>query len=202
LLDAATRVANPFEKTCPINEVLSSGTVSMRSNTRFFGRRTLALGSSAILLLAAMGCGGGKGDVSGTVTLDGKPLPAGKIAFLASKGAAVSADIQNGQYTVAKVPTGNVKVTVETASIKTQADQMQAGIRQGGPKSVPPNTPPEAKAHLEAEIKANAESAQKAKDLLAQYRPIPEKYGKPDTSGLSTTVKAGDNKFDVSLTSK
>jgi hypothetical protein len=71
-----------------------------------------------LVLLAAIGCGGNQneGEVSGTVTYQGKPLPIGTVSFLGSsnQGLASSA-IYGGKYKMpVKVPVGLVKITVTT----------------------------------------------------------------------------------------
>ena len=166
----------------------------------------------AALWLALPGCGGGggKAKVTGTVTLDGKPLPAGTIAFIPEKGPAVAASIRDGVYTAAAVPIGDVKVTVETASLRHLAgDEKKSGLdptrfeKKGGldPAHYPtndPKMPAEAKAYFEKQ----SQLASEAKDMAGRYRPIPDRYTNPETSGLSLTVKSGENKFDVPLTSK
>ncbi len=165
-------------------------------------------GVLALLMPLMIGCGGGKGAVSGTVTLDGKPLPAGTIGFRPSKGTPVVGTIKDGQSSVSGVPSGNVKVTVETASIKEQADGLlQVNKQYAMSRSqmrLPPDAkmPPEAKEHLEKDQKKAEESSKKATELLAAYRPLPDKYSKPETSGLSLEVKSGPNTLDVPLSSK
>jgi hypothetical protein len=65
-------------------------------------RLTLAILPAALLLLA--GCGGGdvnRGEISGAVKLDGKPLEQGSILFKPTDGASGSATggtIENGRY--------------------------------------------------------------------------------------------------------
>jgi hypothetical protein len=162
----------------------------------------------ALVLPFASGCGSRKAKVSGSVTLDGKGLPKGSIVFHPSKGPTVSAEITDGQYTVTGVPPGEVKVTVDTSYLKQEAEALGMG-RQNMSMSMGRmrpgaggNLPPEAKAALDREKQTAEESAQKAKELQAQYRHIPDKYTKEDSSGLSLQAKSGSNSFDVSLSSR
>ena len=167
-------------------------------------RRSLFL-LGALLLTGAVGCGGsGKGTVTGKVTLDGKPLPAGKISFVGASGKAATADISDGQYTATNVPTGDVKVTVQTSPIKQEADRLLASGRysSAGRSRVPASKlPANVREHVQEEAARNAEMLKKGKELLARYRPVPDKYGKPDSSGLHVSVTRGENSFDVPLTS-
>lgn len=63
--------------------------------------------TTTIMLLSAGGCGGPKGperyDLSGSVTYNGKPVPAGHLTFAPDKakgnsGPGASANIANGRY--------------------------------------------------------------------------------------------------------
>jgi hypothetical protein len=172
-------------------------------------RRTAFLTTMLVLLSAVTGCGG-KGKVTGTVTgPDGQPLPLGRITFLPASGPpGVSADIDDGKYTAENVATGENKVTVETAYIEEQnkavarATSSQksfatAGTGGGGPP--PKDMPPEAVKGMAQFKKAGEEGIKIAKEKMAKYRPIPEKFTDPKTSGLSLTVKSGVNDFPVNL---
>lgn len=80
-------------------------------------RLLAALVLGAAVLVSAGGCGGEQpADVSGTVLMDGKPLPEGEIVFEAADGAKTpaAAPIKNGRYD-AKVLPGKKKVQI-TAS--------------------------------------------------------------------------------------
>jgi hypothetical protein len=85
-------------------------------------RRTTrhALGLALVLVLAAGGCGKRNlGTVSGVVNYQNKPLPGGYVTFNSvgpdgKIGASKSATIEaNGSYTVAGVPAGPAKITVQ-----------------------------------------------------------------------------------------
>lgn len=178
--------------------------ILMRLNESVLHRRFL-LGAFVLLISTAMGCGGGKGTVTGKVTVDGKPLPAGKIAFIPKSGSGVGGEIKDGQYKVEKVPPGTVNVTVETQSLRTRIDSLTVAAQQFSQTQAPPpgvKMPENARESLEQEKKDAAEKAQELKELKAKYRPVPEKYGKAETSGLTLEVKSGSNSFDVPLSAK
>jgi len=70
----------------------------------------------------SLGCGKKSGDdiaraeVSGTVTLDGNPIPEGMISFLPEKGPAAQAPITDGKYSIKDkggVPVGTCKISIE-----------------------------------------------------------------------------------------
>lgn len=164
----------------------------------------------ALLALVPLGCGRSTGTVTGTVSLDGKALPAGQISFIPSSGPAVSAQIKDGAYTVAGVPTGEVKVTVETETIKLKLDAMK---KSTAPSSFNPSLkgfsgkklsemPPAAKEFFEKQKQNATEAGRNYKELLASYREIPARYKEAATSGFSVNVTSGSNTYDVPLKSK
>lgn len=79
-------------------------------------RHVLALFLS-LLAGPPMGCGSPPwgGDVTGAVTVNGRPLSSGAVTFIGETGQARNAEIQNGRYTVVKPPYGPCTVTVVTA---------------------------------------------------------------------------------------
>ena len=182
-----------------------------------------ALALSLCLLTFSSGCGkGGKGNVSGEVTVAGKPLPIGTIVFTPSQGPAVAAEIIDGKYSAIGVPTGDVKVSLDLNSLKMLADQVApkggaAAVGAAFGKGVPEDTtkkksmaptappggvemPPEAKAQLAAQTQAGAEANRRSKDAVILFKLIPDKYTDPNASGWTLKVSSGDNTFDAKVT--
>lgn len=158
----------------------------------------------AVLATALAGCQG-SGDskfpakVSGKVTYNGSPVTGGTITFHTADGSPIQAAIgADGSYTIVNLPEGPVTVTVETESLnqKTpqytgQGDQkgaMYGGRGGGGPAGGAP------KGDTKSPMPSEAQSSQPV------YVKIPAKYAQTATSGLTTTLKKGDQKFDVPLT--
>jgi len=170
-------------------------------------QRHLAAALVVFLALSVLGCGRGTATVSGTVTLDGKPLSAGKIVFIPKGAPAVAGEVKDGQYSVQGVPTGDATVTVDNKEVKQLVDQSRKishGPVEGTLSGKVPagvNMTPEAKAALEKQQQASAEAMRREKELIANYRPIPDKYGDPNGSGLKFNVGSSST-FDVPLTSK
>ena len=79
------------------------------------------------LLLAAAGCGTTEtpAEVSGTVLMDGQPLPDGEIIFEAADNAKapVGGPIANGKYVVKTTP-GAKKVKIQSSRPGTKGDAM------------------------------------------------------------------------------
>ena len=128
--------------------------------------------AAALLTSAAVGCGG-RGNVSGKVTYQGKPLVWGTVQIEGSDGIVKHGNIKpDGTYTVEEVATGDAKAAV--SSINPTSSDFQPIQREGRPPRPP-----------RPEVKG--------------WFPIPEKYDTPYKSGLTYPIKRGENKFDIEL---
>lgn len=79
------------------------------------------IGGGVVLagLLTVIGCGTGPSELTGKVTLDGKPVESGKITLIPAdgKGQTAGGDIKDGAYTVPGVPSGTVKVSLSAPKV-------------------------------------------------------------------------------------
>jgi hypothetical protein len=86
--------------------------------------RTDFASTGMMLLLAAvvcMGCGVKTGDVSGTVTYQGKRLSTGSVTFVnAGKEPVGTSAIQDGHDTLSRVPVGPVTILVTTPPVPSR----------------------------------------------------------------------------------
>ena len=115
--------------------------------------------------------------VKGTVSFDGKPLPAGRVTFLCEGGKrpAISCPIKDGgAYEIQAAPVGRARVSVET--FKPQ------------PKPEPGVDP-----------QTGIDNSIGWEDT-GPYVPIPKRYASPKTSGLEYTITPGEQMFDIVLT--
>jgi hypothetical protein len=123
------------------------------------------------------GCGGGKSkteSVSGKVTLDGKPV-SGEITFVCSDGKEIKSPLgTDGGYSILAPAKGEAKIGIKS---------MTAAV--GGGKE------------------AGKEGASKSAELPGMGGSSgavpPAKYGNPASSGLTYTVKGGEEKHDITL---
>jgi hypothetical protein len=114
-------------------------------------------------------------DVSGTVLFQGKPLPGGRVSFVAKGGFAASEIIdENGKYQI-KAPVGDVEIGVDNQMLQQQ---------RGKPTSTPRLKQP---------------GAEPSKPLKGRWVNISPSYADPHTSGLKFTVKPGTQTHDVEL---
>lgn len=141
------------------------------------------------LVTAIVGCGGydygPTGTVTGRLTMDGKPLPAGhNVSFMdMEKGyLAFGTTDADGNFTVqswneGNMPAGKYKVTI----------------------APPAGTAPAEEGNYSAEeIFDNPELL----EAPAPNMVFPRKYGSTTTSGLEYQVEEGENHFDIDIKSK
>jgi len=97
--------------------------------------------------------------VSGTVSIDGRPVPKGFITFsptAQSRGAVAGGPIADGKYLCQQIPVGKVRVTfaAQAAEMTTILDRSTNTQRE-----VPRNIlPPQYASGLEADVKAGENS--------------------------------------------
>ena len=142
-------------------------------------RRSAPLAALAAAVLALAGCGsGGTGVVAGKVTVNGKPLKKGLITFSSEVGNRdpFSAAIKDGLYKTGEIPCGLAKVTVYPAQI--DPSEVTEDLKGSGDRVPTAKVKPRERPHSE----------------------VPPKYGNTDTSGLTYTVKKGENEYSVDLT--
>jgi hypothetical protein len=112
------------------------------------------------------------GEVSGKITFGGEPLNAGTVAFVGADGHVTSGTIEAGSYRLVKVPLGPARVTVFVSAPSMPIVPLDV-IKKG---TAPPTSAPQKKA-------------------LA----VPKRYQDASLSGLTHTVVAGKQSFDIVL---
>lgn len=139
-----------------------------------------------LCLALVAGCGSNKSTpskITGHVKYKGDPVTGGSITFYADKGGAYPALIDpDGTYSIADVPAGPMKVSIETDSIKNRDKKVTYGDNRGHVQQMSPS--PE-----------GAEAG-----VPPKYVKIPPKYKDPQTSGLTYDVKYGKQSKDFELT--
>lgn len=141
------------------------------TNRRVLGRSRFGVGLALVLVVGVVaGCGGGrKGEVSGTISYQGKPLPSGEITFFNNDKQIVGgASIRDGKYKASSLPPGPVKITVNTSGPDTSVDK----------KAVPQS---------------------EGKPISAASIDIPPRYSTPDQSDLTYEVKPGVQEHPIEL---
>jgi len=136
--------------------------------------RRFSWGLAALAAFTLVSCGHKPlGNVSGSVTCDGKPITYGQISFEIEEAGVPNrmrtADIRQGKYSLEKVPVGRVKVAISSVKVDPNPGDSPKG-------SETPPAPP-----------------------TGPYIAVPSSYAQPSTSGLSYEVKEGNQTKDFSL---
>jgi hypothetical protein len=153
------------------------------------------------------GCSEPTGTISGKVTFKGEAVTSGSVNFVPAEGDASKATFamiqSDGSYT-ATVPTGKMKIAIVTPS----GDSNKSASSSGGSGSYTgssgkgKSSTPQAKASATPQNFGMPKGVEVPDSYVrkeSKYFNIPSKYKDPDSSGLSTEVKSGENKYDIPL---
>lgn len=130
---------------------------------------------AAFVSAAVAGCGRPTGEIEGTVTYRGKPVPSGIVAVFVGEGRVVTGVIAEGRFAVRGVPLGEGVVTVECDTPADPSIKPPPGekiIPFENPALPKPTGPPVA---------------------------VPTRYRSPTTSPLRISLVAGAQQFDIEL---
>lgn len=162
--------------------------------------RPAAVSTLAVaLLVASVGCGGpARGDVTGTVTMNGKPVVYGTITFIGEDGITKAATITpDGKYSVYGVVVGTATIVLDSPKPPV-AEAPAAGGGRGGRgrgRGTDPELPTDAPPVERDPDTQNTVSEEVAK----KWFPIPKEYTDNTRSTLKYTVQPGANTHDVVL---
>jgi hypothetical protein len=147
---------------------------------------------SAVTLSLSLlgGCGstgdgysGPRGKVSGTITIDEKPLPSGcQVLFMSDKGYTATGTVAEGGHYTLNYVHGDMPAVEYLVQLTPPAT------------SATPNVDP---LKMAGNIKLSKKGKEGADDL-----PFPQRYTSTSSSKMSYKVKEGENKADFALTSK
>jgi hypothetical protein len=130
---------------------------------------------------AIVGCGPSSGDVTGTVTLQGKTVRSGSVIVVASDLLTYNGNIQeDGSYMVPRVPTGLARIAVFSPA-PYSGKSIKLPLPMGTPGFERTVTLPPSKVDPK------------------NWFPLPDKYREFDESGLTVKVISGMNERDISL---
>jgi hypothetical protein len=154
-------------------------------------KSTIRPGSVLVLCLLVPGCGASTGTVTGKVSYQGETLGGGTVVFYAPGKATVTASIgPDGTYTISNIPSGTVRIAVETKSAMPASfnSPVSAAAVMAKPLPPPDAIPPEARAMRPGGQQSGG-----------KYVAIPADFGDLEKSNLSLKVTGGDQHFDIEL---
>lgn len=142
------------------------------------GLAFLFASASAFLIC---GCSDPVSEISGKVTFNNAVVKGGNVAFISPGKGTISAQIaEDGSYTAANVPYGDVKICVDTSSLDPSKKA-----------KVPKYGPPQGQ---------NApQGFGSGDDSAKRYVRIPLTYAKPDETTLSITVNSSKMQHNIEL---
>lgn len=141
----------------------------------------------ALLLAGLAGCSRQTGEVTGTVTLDDRPLAAGTVILLAEDNKTYPAPVgKDGKYAVRAVPYGKVRVAVV-------GEEARVAPRPEPRKDVP------AKDLDEARADDDAKRSRMEPKLVTTGVALPAIYAEPAKSGLAFEMDAPAKEFPIGL---
>lgn len=149
-------------------------------------RQTFFLGLVSItLVLTASGCGGGPdmAPVTGTVLLDGSPLAGASVAFTPNGGgrAATGTTDESGQFQLTTFEQNDGALVGEhSVSVSLMRYEKKTGRNQN--------------------VVRGLDSQEYAGKTVPVWV-VPERYIRPDTSGIKVTVPCPDDSVTLELTS-
>lgn len=147
--------------------------------------RPLLMGCFALLALGAAGCGGAKGDLSGTVSYNGKPVAIGSVLLIGVDSKPRTAWIEaDGSFHFDGVPVGEAKLAVHSPDPGKEA---KVRTRRKNPVSKDKSVPPKLD---EPELSAGDRT---------KWFAIPAKYDDVDRSGLLVTISPGTNTYHIEM---
>jgi hypothetical protein len=141
----------------------------------------------------AAGCAQSNATVSGTVKLDGKPLPGGIVTFFPVQpgGFPASAQIsEQGHYEIT-TPPGEYRIALDNRELKERDRTTKPPELPPGIKLPPPKEPPPGK-----------EAPPKKQGIAGRYVAFPPRYYSAEESALTYTVTGGSQTHDIELAAK
>jgi hypothetical protein len=144
------------------------------------------------LLVISSGCSGApeRATVKGKVTLGDKALTVGSVMFLGKDNLTGTAAIdKDGNYVLSDAPVGEARISVTVPNLPPGGLQrMKQMINKPGVKPVESVDPNDSSKRIEM-----------LSDLPDNIVTIPSKYSIPAESGLTYTIKPGEQTYDIKL---
>src|SRR5262249_17616861 len=151
--------------------------------------RRVLLWVSCLTCALLSGCGGPKlAKVTGRVTCGGKPVTGGKIMFYPESGRMALGEIgSDGRVALTPLP--------PPARALLRSHRVAIESTRVGPGTY------EAPQNFEEELERSRKGGAGGKVLVAGKVDwlVPEKYARPESSGLTATVGSGPNEIDFDL---
>jgi hypothetical protein len=148
----------------------------------------------ALLGVVVSGCFNRRSKVSGKVTYQGKPVPAGTVTFNAPEGGIYTYVLSTeGTYSGNDLPPAAYVVTIDTEALNPKGHPVK---QYGGAKNKTGGDP---SMNYEARMKQMGKVPEGA-TATGEYVQIPEKYRDKKNSPLKESLVSGSNQKNFDLT--
>jgi hypothetical protein len=145
------------------------------------------------LLGLLQGCGPGRGEVHGQVTYQGKAVSRGSVVMVGDDRKPIVGRIEaDGKYSIQGVPAGIVRIAV----LSPNPGEVSNSIRRS-PQNM--KGPANFKSKFGSQIAQSDELETGGKGARSKWFRLPQQYEDPDTSGITTEIRRGDNAFNIEL---
>ncbi|MBM3994588.1 MAG: hypothetical protein FJ303_10615 [Planctomycetes bacterium] len=133
--------------------------------------------------------------LKGKITLDDQAVKIGIVRLISDEKTAEGSITPDGTYIVSNPPVGTCKIII----VPPPGLGMDSPFGKEGPPA-----PPAPKGAPDLPKKGPAfEIPAEMQEFLQTLEKMPAKYGHPDQSGLSTTIKEGEvNEYHIKMTTK
>jgi len=163
------------------------------SASHCFSRLSVGVCLALFLLPLVSGCGPdykSRAVVKGKVTIGKKALTTGTVMFYGKNGVTASAPIDTqGHYEMKDAPLGDCQITVTVTALPMDPTvKARLSGKGSGPKMPEMKNPEESSPDLPS-----------APTVPKEVVRIPDKFAKPETSGLQYKVEKGEHTHDIEL---
>lgn len=154
----------------------------------------LASGAAFLALFALAGCGGGTGELTGTVKSGAKVVASGSVTAVGSDGIPHGAVIgPDGRYTLTGLPLGEVKLLVSSPN-----PAAPAGKGPGGPGGAP-GRGKEGRGKEGRQPPPTEQPPEADPEIAKKWFRISDDFGDLAKTTLRATVKAGRTEHDIEV---
>lgn len=169
-------------------------------------RKALMIAAFAVLTGLVIGCGNGKGELTGKVTYNGKPVPGGNLTLTINGMQFISALSTDGSYEFFELVPGQAVLTVDNEKLNPDSKRPEYFTGKSGGGNAAQAMSKMAKERMKAEGKGVASGLSSADmspemkaEMAKRYMKIPVKYTNEQTSDAKVMVKAGRNEWNFVL---
>jgi hypothetical protein len=155
-----------------------------------------------VLTGLVVGCGSGRGELTGKVIYNGKPVPGGNIKLTINGTDFVSGLSSDGTYEFYDLTPGQAVLTIDNENLnpdKKRPEYGDKGKGMGKMMAKMANERMKYEGRAASGVSGNDLSPELKAEMAKRYVKIPVKYTNTQTSDAKVLIKAGRNEHDFVL---